>query len=64
VKKIFVFALLMLILTVHAALSDEEKTESDKSLIMEGIQITGKPIELSPLKTEVLYLYTGFYGIL
>jgi len=42
----------LVILTVHTALS-EEKTESDKPVVLEGIEVTGTRVELSPLKTEV-----------
>ncbi|MBU2621153.1 MAG: TonB-dependent receptor [Proteobacteria bacterium] len=51
-KKISVLAMFLVILTVCTALS-EEKTESDKPVVMEGIEVTGTRVELSPLKTEV-----------
>ncbi len=51
-KKISVLAMFLVLLTVHTALSDE-KSESDKPVVLEGIEVTGTRVELSPLKTEV-----------
>ena len=51
-KKLPVLTIFLVMLTVHTALS-EEKTESDKPVVMEEIEVSGTRIELSPLKTEV-----------
>jgi len=52
-KKISVWlALIAAVLTVQAVRA-EEKTEPEKSAVMEGIEVTGERVELSPLKTEV-----------